>query len=52
MREMFENLAEKQVPYALFITCGDSRIDPSLLTGTDPGEIFVERTPREYRTSP
>jgi carbonic anhydrase len=44
-RELFEGLAEKQVPLALFITCGDSRIDPSLLTGTAPGEIFVERTP-------
>ena len=45
MREMYERLAEKQRPDALFITCGDSRIDPSLLTGTDPGELFVERTP-------
>ena len=45
MREMYERLAEKQIPDALFITCGDSRIDPSLLTGTDPGELFVERTP-------
>jgi carbonic anhydrase len=44
-REIYESLAEKQVPLALFITCGDSRIDPSLLTGTEPGEIFVERTP-------
>ena len=39
------NLAEKQKPLALFITCGDSRIDPSALTSTEPGEIFVERTP-------
>lgn len=45
MREMYERLAEKQRPDALFITCGDSRIDPSLLTGTEPGELFVERTP-------
>ena len=44
-REMYERLAEKQIPEALFIACGDSRIDPSLLTGTDPGELFVERTP-------
>jgi carbonic anhydrase len=44
-RELYENLAEKQKPHALFLTCGDSRIDPSLLTGTAPGEIFVERTP-------
>jgi|SRR5581483_1144077 len=45
MRELYERLAEKQRPHTLFLTCGDSRIEPSLLTGTDPGQIFVERTP-------
>ncbi len=44
-REIYESLAEKQAPFALFITCGDSRIDPCLLTGTEPGQIFVDRTP-------
>jgi len=44
-QELYKSLAEKQKPYALFLTCGDSRIEPSLLTGTDPGQIFVERTP-------
>jgi carbonic anhydrase len=44
-RELYESLAEKQRPYALFLTCGDSRVEPSLLTGTEPGQIFVERTP-------
>ena len=44
-RATYEALAEKQQPFALFLTCGDSRIDPSLLTGTEPGQIFVERTP-------
>jgi carbonic anhydrase len=44
-RELYESLAEKQVPQALFLTCGDSRIDPCSLTCTEPGEIFVERTP-------
>ena len=44
-RELYEKLAEKQVPHALFITCGDSRIDPEALTNSAPGEIFVERTP-------
>ena len=42
---MYQRLAEKQQPFALFLTCGDSRIDPCLLTGTEPGQIFVERTP-------
>jgi carbonic anhydrase len=44
-RELYERLAEKQTPQALFLTCGDSRIASSLLTGTEPGQIFVERTP-------
>ena len=44
-RDLYVNLAEKQHPQALFLTCGDSRIDPSALTSTEPGEIFVERTP-------
>ena len=44
-QELYKSLAEKQKPYALFLTCGDSRIEPSLLTGTNPGQMFVERTP-------
>ena len=44
-RELYSRLAEKQTPYALFLTCGDSRISPSSLTNTDPGKLFVERTP-------
>jgi carbonic anhydrase len=44
-RVLYEQLAEKQVPHALFLTCGDSRIDPEALTSAGPGEIFVERTP-------
>jgi carbonic anhydrase len=42
-RGLFESLAERQEPQALFITCSDSRIDPNLLTQTRPGEIFVMR---------
>jgi carbonic anhydrase len=45
MRELYESLAEKQKPHTLFLTCGDSRIEPSLLTGTEPGQILVERSP-------
>jgi carbonic anhydrase len=44
-RERYEQLAEMQVPQVMFLTCGDSRIDPAALTCTEPGEIFVERTP-------
>ncbi|WP_347986365.1 carbonic anhydrase [Methylomonas sp. AM2-LC] len=42
-RELFERLAKKQSPEALFITCSDSRINPNLLTQTDPGELFILR---------
>lgn len=43
-KEFFESLAKGQSPRALFITCSDSRIDPSRLTQTQPGEIFIQRT--------
>lgn len=33
-----------QQPQALFITCSDSRIVPSLITGAGPGELFELRT--------
>jgi carbonic anhydrase len=40
---LFQNLASGQKPQALFITCGDSRVLPSLITQTDPGELFILR---------
>jgi carbonic anhydrase len=42
-RELFERLADGQQPQALFITCSDSRINPNLLTQTEPGELFILR---------
>lgn len=42
-RELFERLAEGQHPEALFITCSDSRINPNLITQTEPGELFIIR---------
>jgi carbonic anhydrase len=44
-REMFERLQLGQEPLALFITCADSRVNPNLVTQTNPGEIFIERNP-------
>jgi carbonic anhydrase len=42
-QELFERLAQGQKPETLFITCSDSRINPNLLTQTDPGELFILR---------
>lgn len=42
-REMFEQLSLGQHPRILFITCSDSRIDPNLITQTEPGELFIIR---------
>jgi carbonic anhydrase len=40
---LFKNLHDGQAPETLFITCADSRIVPSLITQTDPGELFICR---------
>jgi carbonic anhydrase len=43
-RELFEALSKKQQnPVALFVTCSDSRINPNLLTQTEPGDLFLLR---------
>ena len=42
-RELFERLAAGQNPDALFITCSDSRINPNLITQTEPGDLFILR---------
>ena len=41
--ELFRELGKGQSPLALFITCSDSRINPNLLTQTEPGELFILR---------
>lgn len=42
-RELFNKLKSQQKPHTLFITCSDSRLDPNMITGTLPGELFIIR---------
>lgn len=42
-KDLFKALAKGQSPEALFIACSDSRVDPNLITMTDPGELFICR---------
>jgi carbonic anhydrase len=42
-RDLFKGLKAEQKPHTLFITCSDSRVDPNMITGTLPGELFIIR---------
>lgn len=42
-REQWEKLGEGQSPKVMVIACSDSRVDPTQIFDTRPGEIFVVR---------
>ncbi len=42
-RALFEQLRQGQRPKAAIIACADSRVDPALLMGAEPGDVFVVR---------
>ncbi|PTR28986.1 carbonic anhydrase [Rhodococcus sp. OK519] len=42
--ELFAHLATHHTPHTLFIGCSDARVVPELITGAEPGDLFVIRT--------
>jgi len=42
-KDLFARLSKGQEPDALFITCSDSRVSPTLITQTVPGDLFILR---------
>ena len=43
-RQKYQELVKGQSPYALIITCSDSRVIPEEIFNVGPGELFVIRT--------
>jgi carbonic anhydrase len=42
-QELFDKLKQRQQPRAMIVSCCDSRVDPAILTSSEPGDLFVVR---------
>jgi carbonic anhydrase len=43
-RETYERLAQQgQAPHTMIVACSDSRVEPAVIFGAGPGELFIVR---------
>ena len=42
-QNLYAELGQGQSPHTLVISCADSRVDPAVIFGADPGDLFVIR---------
>jgi carbonic anhydrase len=47
-KRLFDYIIKKQNPHTLFITCSDSRIVPTEMTCSNPGDLFIIRNVGNY----